>query len=61
MGEFHEWQDVRAELDDGDTDALADERARTEAWVIALNLTEERNRLGLTHQAADLMASRRAE
>lgn len=33
MTEFHDWEDIRAELDDGDSKALAIERARTEAWV----------------------------
>ncbi|GGM65934.1 hypothetical protein ACFFX1_50055 [Dactylosporangium sucinum] len=56
MTEFHDWQDIRAELDDGDTDALAEERARAEAWVRAFHLAEERKRLGLTQrQVADLM------
>ena len=31
--EFHDWEDIRAELDDGDHEAMAAERARTEAWV----------------------------
>ncbi len=56
MTEFHNWEDVRAELDDGDTAAIAEERARTEAWVTAFHLAEERKRLGLTQrQVADLM------
>jgi DNA-binding XRE family transcriptional regulator len=56
MTEFHDWQDIRAELDDGDADALAQERARTEAWVSAFHLAEERKRLGLTQrEVADLM------
>ncbi|WP_239336538.1 helix-turn-helix transcriptional regulator, partial [Frankia sp. CiP3] len=37
-------------------DALTAERARTEAWVSAFHLAEERKRLGLTQrQVADLM------
>ncbi|WP_432984131.1 helix-turn-helix domain-containing protein [Dactylosporangium sp. CA-233914] len=56
MTEFHNWQDIRAELDDGDADALAQERARTEAWVSAFHLAEERKRLGMTQrEVADLM------
>lgn len=56
MTEFHNWEDVRAELDDGDTAAIAEERARTEAWVTAFHLAEERKRLGLTQrEVADLM------
>lgn len=56
MTEFHDWEDVRVELDDGDRDALAVERARTEAWVNAFHLAEERKRLGLTQrQVAELM------
>jgi len=48
--EFHEWEDIRAELHDGDDAALAAERARTEAWVKAFHLAEERKRLGLTQR-----------
>jgi hypothetical protein len=33
MTEFHDWEDVRAELDDGDRAALGEERARTEEWA----------------------------
>jgi hypothetical protein len=33
MSEFHDWDDLRAEPHDGDADALAAERARTEAWA----------------------------
>ena len=44
MTEFHDWDDIRAELDDGDIDALNAERARTEAWVSAFHLAEERKR-----------------
>ncbi|MFI5911140.1 type II toxin-antitoxin system RelE/ParE family toxin [Dactylosporangium sp. NPDC051541] len=56
MTEFHDWQDIRAELHDGDDEALAEERARTEAWVSAFHLTEERKRLGMTQkQVADIM------
>jgi hypothetical protein len=58
MSEFHDWEDLRAELHDGD-DALVAERARTEAWVGAFHLAEERKRLGLTQrQVAELDASR---
>jgi hypothetical protein len=38
MTEFHDWDDIRAELDDGDRDALAAERARTEAWASGARL-----------------------
>jgi DNA-binding XRE family transcriptional regulator len=56
MSEFHDWDDIRAELHDGDDEALAAERARTEAWVGAFHLAEERKRLGLTQrQVAELM------
>jgi DNA-binding XRE family transcriptional regulator len=56
MTEFHDWDDIRTELDDGDSVALDAERARTEAWVSAFHLSEERKRLGLTQrQAAELM------
>jgi DNA-binding XRE family transcriptional regulator len=56
MTDFHDWDDIRAELDDGDVVAQADERARTEAWITAHHLAEERKRLGLTQrQVADLM------
>jgi DNA-binding XRE family transcriptional regulator len=56
MTQFHDWEDVRAELDDGDATALAEERARTEAWVNAFHLAEERKRLGLTQkQVAESM------
>ncbi len=56
MTEFHDWDDIRAELFDGDDEALAAERARTEAWVSAFHLAEERKRLGLTQrQIADRM------
>jgi len=40
--DFHDWDDVRSELHDGDDAALATERARTEAWISAFHLTEER-------------------
>lgn len=47
---------IRAELHDGDDEGLAAERVRTEAWVSAFHLAEERKRLGLTQrQVADLM------
>lgn len=56
MTEFHDWEDIRAELDDGDTAALEAERARTEAWIRAFHLGEERKRLGLTQrQVAESM------
>jgi len=56
MSDFHDWNDIRAELDDGDTEALASERARTHAWVSAYHLAEERKRLGMTQrQVAELM------
>lgn len=56
MTEFHDWEDIRDELHDGDEAALAAERARTEAWVSAYHLAEERKRLGLTQrEVADLM------
>jgi DNA-binding XRE family transcriptional regulator len=56
MTEFHDWDDIRAELGDVDGDALVAERARTEAWVNAFHLAEERKRLGLTQrQVADVM------
>ncbi|HWB37684.1 MAG TPA: helix-turn-helix transcriptional regulator, partial [Rugosimonospora sp.] len=50
MSDFHDWSDVRAELHDGDDAALAAERARTEAWISAYHLAEERKRLGLTQR-----------
>jgi len=56
MTEFHEWEDIRAELHDGDDAALVAERARTEAWINAFHLAEERKRLGLTQrEVADHM------
>jgi DNA-binding XRE family transcriptional regulator len=56
MTQFHDWDDIRAEFDDGDEVALAQERARTEAWVSAFHLAEERKRLGLTQkQVAESM------
>jgi DNA-binding XRE family transcriptional regulator len=56
MTEFHDWEDIRAELHDGDDNALASERARTEAWISAYHLAEERKRLGLTQrQVAESM------
>jgi DNA-binding XRE family transcriptional regulator len=56
MTDFHDWEDIRADLDGGDEVALAAERARTEAWVSAFHLAEERKRLGLTQrQVAELM------
>ena len=50
MTDFHDWDDVRAELDDGDHGAIEAERARTEAWISAFHLAEERQRLGLTQR-----------
>jgi transcriptional regulator with XRE-family HTH domain len=56
MSDFHDWEDLRAELHDGDDEAIERERARTEAWVGAFHLAEERKRLGLTQkQVAELM------
>lgn len=48
--ESYDWEDVRAELYAGDEAALAQERARTEAWVHAFNLAEESPRPGLTQR-----------
>lgn len=50
MTEFYNWDDIRAELDRGDDEALQRERARTEAWISAYHLAEERKRLGLTQR-----------
>lgn len=50
MTEFHDWEDIRAELEGGDSGALDAERARTEAFVYAFHLAEERKRLGLTQR-----------
>jgi DNA-binding XRE family transcriptional regulator len=56
MTEFYDWDDIRAELHDGDDEALATERARTEAWASAFHLAQERTRLGLTQrQVAESM------
>lgn len=56
MSDFHDWNDIRAELHDGDDEALDGERARTKAWISAFHLAEERRRLGLTQrQVAELM------
>ena len=56
MIEFHNWEDVRADLHDGDDAALTAERSRTEAWISAFHLAEERKRLGFTQrEIADLM------
>lgn len=56
MTTLHDWEDLRAELHDGDDAALQAERARTEAWASAFRLAEERKRLGLTQrEVADLM------
>jgi DNA-binding XRE family transcriptional regulator len=53
--EFHDWDDVREELRD-DKAEYEKERVRTEAWVSAFHLAEERKRLGLTQrQVAELM------
>ena len=55
MTEFYDWDEVRAELG-GDDVAYEAEHARTEAWVSAFHLAEERKRLGLTQrQVAELM------
>ncbi|WP_341719117.1 XRE family transcriptional regulator [Micromonospora sp. FIMYZ51] len=55
MTEFHDWDEVRAELG-SDEAAYEEERARTEAWVSAYHLAEERKRLGLTQrEVAELM------
>lgn len=55
MTEFYDWDEVRAELG-GDEATYEQERARTEAWVSAFHLAEERKRLGLTQrQVAELM------
>ncbi|WP_281428366.1 hypothetical protein [Actinoplanes hulinensis] len=35
MTEFHDWDDIRAQLHDGDDEALAKERALTEACHLA--------------------------
>ncbi len=48
--EFHDWDEIRAELHDGDDEALTAERVRTEAWVNAFHLAQERRRLGLTQR-----------
>ncbi|ABP56896.1 hypothetical protein Strop_4468 [Salinispora tropica CNB-440] len=45
MGDFHDWDDIRAELHDRDDDALEVERARTEAWISAYQLAKERKHL----------------
>jgi|SRR4051794_37524891 DNA-binding XRE family transcriptional regulator len=56
MTDFHDWDDIRAELSDGNDAALVAERARTEAWISAFHLAEERKRLGLTQrEVAELM------
>lgn len=46
MADFHDWEDIRAELHDGDDEALAAERARTEAWISAFHHVEDGNQLG---------------
>lgn len=50
MTEYFDWEDVRAELHDGDDEALALERARTEAWISAYHRAEEQKRIGLTQR-----------
>jgi hypothetical protein len=45
MTGFHDWDDIRAELDDGDKLALARERDRTEEWINAHHLAADRARL----------------
>jgi len=39
--EFYDWDDLRAELHDGDDEAFAAERARTEVWMSAFRFAEE--------------------
>ncbi len=51
--QFHDWDDIRAELDDGDSDALNAERVRTEAWVSAFHLAEEHVEWGPAHHASN--------
>ncbi|MGI5180586.1 hypothetical protein ACQEVZ_30160 [Dactylosporangium sp. CA-152071] len=51
--QFHDWDDIRAELDDGDSDALHAERVRTEAWVSDFDLAEERVGWGPAHRASN--------
>jgi hypothetical protein len=51
--EFHDWDDVRAELDDGDGEALAAERRRTEAWISAFRVAEERHQPRARHSASE--------
>ena len=36
--ESHDWEDLRAELHDGDDEAIERERARTKVWVGAFHL-----------------------
>jgi hypothetical protein len=50
MTEFYDWEEVRAELHDGDDEAVAAERARTGAWVRAFHRTEELGRPDLTQR-----------
>lgn len=50
MSEFSDWEELRAELHDGDDAALETERERTMAWTHAFHLAEERKRLGLTQR-----------
>ena len=59
MTEFHDWEDIRAELDDGDRDALGEERAGTEAWANAFHLAEVRRAEGLPSAGADVRTRRR--
>ncbi|MFF5174741.1 hypothetical protein ACFY3U_19185 [Micromonospora sp. NPDC000089] len=40
MSDFHDWDDIRSELHDGDDAALDAERARTEAWISAFHPAE---------------------
>jgi PPOX class probable F420-dependent enzyme len=49
MTTFHDWEEIRSELDDGDVDALAAERARTEAWASTFNPSQDRK---LAHRSA---------
>jgi len=41
MTGVHDWDELRAELDDGDGESLAAERARTEAWIRDFRLADE--------------------
>jgi len=41
MNEFFDWSEIRAELHDGDDEALTVERSRTEAWIDMYRREEE--------------------